>query len=245
MRQVVQIIRRCEFGTCTSRPFQVKADDEKMYFFKGPGDWMRKDYCYETLCARMALAYGLPVAPFDMLEVSQDILMFSVVPDVKALSPGIGFGSQKVGASSLLPVTVQHVPQELRWKILLFDWWIQNEDRILGEMGGNVNLLWNAEGKQLVVIDHNNAFDLTFNDEAFFAGHVFGSERNRIEPAFLLAEIQKMGTMITCFSEWTGDFPDEWLEQTGTSGDFQIEYVLSVLDRYKAIPDVFGGNNHD
>ena len=83
------------------------------------------------------------------------------------LGAGPAFGSLHVeNGLSLLPVAVKHVDERLRQKILLFDWWIQNEDRILGETGGHLS-----------VIDHNNAFDSNFNKSSFFRDLVFREER--------------------------------------------------------------------
>ena len=148
MKQIVGIEKRCEIGTCVSRPFKVRADDGQVYWIKGCGSgWTRRELCYELLAARMATAFALPVAGYEVLEVSQEILEFSAVPEIQVLRAGPAFGSLHVAnGASLLPVAVKSVEEELRWKILLFDWWIQNEDRILGDSGGNVNLLWKPAG---------------------------------------------------------------------------------------------------
>lgn len=126
----------------------MRADDGQVYWIKGCGSgWTRRELCYELLAARMATAFALPVAGYEVLEVSQEILEFSAVPEIQALRAGPAFGSLHVAnGASLLPVAVKSVEEELRWKILLFDWWIQNEDRILGDSGGNVNLLWKPAG---------------------------------------------------------------------------------------------------
>lgn len=243
MKQVVTIEKRCEIGTCVSRPFKVRADDGQVYWIKGCGSgWTRRELCYELLAARMATAFALPVAEYEVLEVSQEILEFSAVPEIQALRAGPAFGSLHVAnGSSLLPVAVKGVEEELRWKILLFDWWIQNEDRILGESGGNVNLLWNPDGNRLTVIDHNNAFDNTFDEAAFFQNHVFRAERERIPAQFVLEQSQAFAKIAACFSELTGGFPDEWIEREGSAGDFVPETVIEILSRSAKLSTVFGG----
>ncbi len=64
--------------------------------------------------------------------------------------------------------------------MLLFDWWVHNEDRHLTLRGGNPNLLWDMQLGQLVVIDHNQAFDRDFNASRFLDSHVFAACWNRI-----------------------------------------------------------------
>jgi len=197
---------------------------------------------YELLAARLANALGLPVAGHEVLDVPSVLLEFCAVPGIRDLSAGSAFGSLHVNdAVSLPPVEVAAVPEELRWKILLFDWWVQNEDRILGETGGNVNLLWKPAGQQVTVIDHNNAFDGTFDEAAFFRNHVFAEERGRIPSVFLLEQKQAFGNMANHFDEWIQGFPDEWMEQDDRPGDFNSRFVREILSRFDRLPDVFGG----
>ncbi len=59
---------------------------------------------------------------------------------------------------------------------MIFDLWVENEDRTLTALGGNPNLLWNTDVSELYVIDHNLIFDSKFNKANFWAAHVFKSE---------------------------------------------------------------------
>ncbi|MDZ8120264.1 HipA family kinase [Pontiella agarivorans] len=247
MKQVVEIIARCAEGTCVSRPFRVRADDGSLYWIKGMGTgWNRNELCYELLCAKLASEIGLPVAGFEVLDVPEVLLEFCAVPGIRDLSAGPAFGSRYVEhVSSLLPVEVSSVPQDLRWKILLFDWWVQNEDRTLGEKGGNVNLLWNPVDQQLTVIDHNNAFDSEFDEVAFFEHHVFREERSRIPASFLLEQKQRFANMAGRFGDLIKDFPDEWVEQDERPGDFIPETANAILNRFDKLLDVFGGQANE
>lgn len=240
VKQVIEIIDRCAENTCVTRPFRVKADDGNLYWIKGCGGWNRRDLCFELLAARMADSLGLPIAGFEVLEVPQAILEFCALPGIRDLRAGPAFGSLHADdAVSLPPVAVKKVPEEFRWRILLFDWWIQNEDRTLGRAGGNVNLLWNAEDNQLTVIDHNLAFDNTFDEQAFFQNHVFRKERGRIHEEFLLEQQASFAELAAQFSKITGDFPEEWLEQDNLPGDFIPESVFKILTRFDILSDVF------
>lgn len=247
MKQVIEIIERCAEGTCVSRPFRVRADDDQLYWIKGCGTgWNRNELCYELLAARIASSLLLPIAEHEVLNVQPAILEFCAVPGIRDLSAGAAFGSLHVNdAISLPPVEVSSVPQELRWGILLFDWWVQNEDRILGETGGNVNLLWNPADKQLTVIDHNNAFDRSFDESVFFQNHVFHEERAQIPSAFLLEQKQAFENMTNCFGELIRDFPDEWVEQDDRPGDFNPKSVREILSRFDKLLSAFGGQDYE
>jgi hypothetical protein len=61
------------------------------------------------------------------------------------------------------------VPLETQRDVLVFDWWVHNMDRTVG----NPNLLWDTAEKKLVVIDHNLAFDAQFNAHDFALDHIF------------------------------------------------------------------------
>jgi hypothetical protein len=243
MKEVIQILERCAIGTCVSRPFKVLADDGNLYWLKGCGNgWNRNELCFELLAAKMGVALELPMADFAILNVPHSLLEYSAVPGIDDLKAGPAFGSKHVhNTVSLPPVAIQHVPTVLRQKILLFDWWIQNEDRILGELGGNVNLLWNAQGRQVTVIDHNNAFDPTFDEENFFQDHVFRAEREAIQAPFLAEQQQAFALLLARMSDFTADFPSEWMERHGSPGDFVQEAVLEILRRFASLELVFRG----
>ncbi len=115
MKQVIEIIERCAEGTCVSRPFRVRADDDQIYWIKGCGSgWNRYELCYELLAARIASALELPVAGFEVLDVSQDLLEFCAVPGIRDLSAGPAFGSLHVADTvSLPPVEVSSVPRRV------------------------------------------------------------------------------------------------------------------------------------
>ncbi len=242
MKQVVEIIDRCAEGTCVSRPFRVRADDGKLYWIKGCGTgWNRRELCHELLAARLASALELPIAEFAVLDVLPLLLEFCAVPGIQDLQAGPAFGSLHVeNGVSLPPVAVNSVPEHLRQKILLFDWWIQNEDRILSELGGNVNLLWNPDGNRLTVIDHNNAFDQDFDESKFFQNHVFQTERNRIPRPFLVEQSRVFASIATLFAEMTKDFPGEWIERQMLPGDFVPDSAIEILNRSVNILNVFG-----
>jgi len=189
----------------------------------------------------MACEFKIPVANHAVLHVSRSLLEFCAVPGIEDLETGPAFGSLHVdNAVSLPPVEIKTVPVELRQKILLFDWWIQNEDRILGEIGGNVNLLWTPASNKLTAIDHNCAFDKDFDENRFFNNHVFSEERRRIEKSFLLEQKQIFADIAARLYEISADLPTEWAASHGMPGDYSPQNVQDVLRRYDELASVFG-----
>jgi len=112
------------------------------------------------LAAHMATAFGLPIADYAMAQVPVELVSFGVRADIRELGAGLVFASRRLPhVQELTPTTRDLVPDSVALDVLVFDWWLHNEDRHLTESGGNPNLLWDVTGEQLAVIDHNLAFD--------------------------------------------------------------------------------------
>ncbi|MGB4498843.1 MAG: HipA family kinase [Methylococcaceae bacterium] len=101
------------------------------------------------------------------------------------------------------------IDTNLQRDILLFDLWIENEDRTLNEAhSGNPNLLWAQN--QLYVIDHNLAFEDDFNHADFWQTHVFRewqfeiNERSQFE--------QRLQNALLDWQKWWADVPESWKE---------------------------------
>ncbi|MFC0267087.1 HipA family kinase [Kushneria aurantia] len=124
------------------------------------------------------------------------------------LADGPAFASRLVPYSRELAFEqLAKVPAELQQRVLLFDIWTNNHDRFLTEKGGNVNLLLDQHD-ELVVIDHNLAFDDTPGD---FARHVFSHQREKLKDLEVQARYQTL--METALEEWDDIIdliPEEW-----------------------------------
>ena len=123
----------------------------------------------------MATDFGLPIAEYAIADVPDTLIALGVRTDLrKDLGSGFVFASRLVPhALELTPTTRDLVPDNVAMDVLVFDWWLKNEDRHLTESGGNPNLLWDTSGEKLTVIDHNLAFDPDFNVVNFLDSHVF------------------------------------------------------------------------
>lgn len=170
----------------------------------------------EWICARIARRLELPVPAFDILRL--DPVEFrdwagcqSVrVPQLVTEANPFVFASTNVCDAK----DVIDVERDLRCddpvlltRICLFDELIRNTDRT----DVNTNLLSNAG---VHVIDHNNAFDPSFDREAFRREHVLRSFRDAADGSVVrafLAEVRQSVTEAFLGEVWS-EMPLQWTE---------------------------------
>jgi len=123
------------------------------------------------------------------------------------------------------------VPANVQRDVLVFDWWIQNCDRLIG----NTNLLIDAAGKKLVVIDHNLAFDGQFSATEFLAHHVFAANWSDI-CSDLVAQAEyslRMSTALEGLSIACHNAPEEWRwanAEMDVPANFDLQYIQQTLN---------------
>lgn len=144
-----------------------------MYFVKGRGAGYQT-MIKEIVAGRLGTMFGLPVPPITVINVPSELVLASSFPEIAELGSGPAFASQYVEyAQEFSSINCPRVLQALRMRTFLFDWWIQNKDRILVDGAGNPNLLWRAQEEAMHVIDHTSAFDSHFDKGRFVSSHVF------------------------------------------------------------------------
>lgn len=231
---ISRIVGRAEEGSCTLRPFRCETDDGTLYWVKGRGAG-NAALCREWLAARLAETLGLPIAPFAFVEVPAQLVRFDPTL-ANELGPGICFGSRHVQGSLDFPLNrLSEVPFELRQRILLFDWLVRNEDRYLGPSGGNVNLLWTETDRHVHLIDHNLAFDTTFDEARFISGHVFSSARGKADGGGLAGWLPTANAAATRMDEFWRELPSEWTDAVAGSPFFSYSTVMGAVSRVDAV----------
>ena len=136
------------------KPLLCRANDGAHYIFKPFSSDQTWPLALEWMCARLGRAVGLPIPNYRLIAVSEELAEEWNAFSERKIEPGVGFGSQQVSSVMEFEVSLgDSIPEELRRRVLAFDWWIRNHDR--GEK--NPNLLWSAETHQLHVIDHDQA----------------------------------------------------------------------------------------
>jgi len=204
--EVEEILGRSEQGA--THPFICRCSDDKIYFVKG-ADATRSSQVHEWIAAHMASEFGLPIAPFKMVNVVPDL---ASSPEAKGLGCGPAFGSQKIGVTELNYSMIDEVPEQQQRDVFAFDWWIKNEDRVLTETGGNPNLFWVPEEDRMVVIDHNLAFDPEFSKNDFLNYHVFRGQANFVlDDMVARAEYEaRFEKALAVYGACANLIPEEW-----------------------------------
>jgi hypothetical protein len=187
----------------------------------------------------MAAAFGLPVADFRIAEVD-DALIALDAPGLELAELGAGyvFASRAVQNSMELSWTnLASIVSARKLDVIVFDWWVRNQDRILTPLGGNPNLLWDPSRGEMVVIDQNQAFDPEFDQTAFLELHVFKDEWRHAFEDFVTQQIfeMRMGNALELFEQAYDQMPDSWHTLGGDDVrvDFTPERAYELLLGYR------------
>ena len=236
--QIIEVLRRSEQGA--TRPFICLGDDDEVYFVKGTNAG-RPTQIREWIAGKLGLAFGLPIAPFVIVDVPEELIKQAAdAPHLELEDLGVGpaFASLRQEGMEVTVPIVQSVPDKVRRDLLVFDWWIRNGDRLLTENGGNPNLLWDPGSSKLVVIDHNLAFDSDFDTRVFCKLHIFASCLPEV-----FGDVQQRREYSERFSDMLGDWPkikdaipEEWFflnSEMITPVNFDMDEVYRILTSYQ------------
>lgn len=232
--QIIEILKRSEHGI--TKPYICRADDNNIYFVKGIGAG-RRSQVYEWIAGNLALEIGIPIAPFELVNVPHELVEGNSA--YNDLGHGLAFGSCKQMIMELNFQGISQVNSDLQQSVLAFDWWIQNDDRTLTKSGGNPNLFWEPEKEELVVIDHNQAFDPNFSVDTFKNLHVFSCQFNELFSDFIQRtdHENKFKTALSHWDEICSGLPKEWYyfdSDMTTPANFDLDTVFETLNRYNA-----------
>lgn len=229
--EIIEVWERADQGHANA--YRCGADDEQSYYVKSLGATWRGLVC-EWVAARLALAFGLPIAPFAQVLIDEGFAQFLQSAGNRHLVAGLAFGSRVAPHTrEFEPTLLPKCAPEFRRDLAAFDWWVCNADRTLGDYSGNPNLLWNTEGAVPVVIDHNMAFDLEFEPRKFLETHIFRADLAALKTDLVMrAEYeQRFSSLVPLLKDIWAELPQNWLEtEDGISRFLQSEF-LHVLDR--------------
>jgi hypothetical protein len=233
--EIVEVMRRSDQGM--TRPFICRADNGKTYFVKGRDAGRRSQIC-EWIAGCLARQLKLPIAPFEIVNVPEELLNLSLELDLSELGAGPAFASLEQQVTELTITGMEHIPPKLQQDVWMFDWWIKNGDRSLTERGGNPNLFWEPSKKELVVIDHNMAFDMSTEPDDFFKFHVFSDQANLLASDINYQQEYngKFQFALKAWSDILREVPEPWwyldAEMT-VPVDFSTDAVYELLMRYQ------------
>ncbi len=230
---ITEIVSRSEQGM--TRPFLCRAESDHLYYVKGRYAGFRS-LCCEWVAGRLGKFLGLPIPEFCIAEVPRQLVVESSRSDVSELGAGPVFASLFVEDAQEFTFTdVQRIDLSLKQKVLLFDWWVRNDDRALTAFGGNPNLLCNAGSGALRVFDLNLAFDETFDEARFWRSHVFNGAVSAWSDEFRAQITSAMGSAVEQLPVIWAELPGDWLQ----AGGLDFDSIVKVLKRFESDPDDF------
>lgn len=214
-----------------SEPYRCTSEEGSDYYVKGLRS-SRKSQIKEWLCANIAVALDLPIAPFCILDVPE-YLYEELSGDNKKIGMGACFGSKTILDVSLLEISdAKNIDIELQTKIVAFDWLIKNGDRTLA----NPNLLYQANHKKLIVIDHNLAFDEDLSANDFKENHIF---KNAFQSIFTDCVVQAemndfLFPALQAYQSACDNLPSEWMwlnNEQDLPTNYNFNFAKSALER--------------
>lgn len=230
--EITEILGRAAQGV--TEPFKCMGDDGNLYYVKGLHS-TRASQINEWICGNLARALDLPVPPFDIVHVPNELLEIAPT-EWRCLGVGPAFGSQAHPYAIELPwQQVSRLPDDIKRDVLLFDWWIKNGDRCFSRHGGNPNLLWAPSESGLVVIDHNQAFEGDLQPPFFAEHHVFREmlDATLNDLIFRAAFMRRLDTAFAGFQGACDNIPPEWWWiDDGVPATYDLAATSQILARY-------------
>jgi hypothetical protein len=229
MLEIYEIIEPAVQGQTT--PFLCKASDNKNYYVKGQAA-TATGLMKEFIAGSLAHKLGLPIPAFHIAYLDEVLAKAHSQTALECLGSGYVFASECIDSVTEFKYEMlKQVNPSLQTEVLLFDLWVQNEDRALTDKGGNPNLLWQSGQSKLHIIDHNLAFDPDFNLKLFWETHAFRLQFNdyqldSLEKQRIESRLQEsLKSWVECW----GKIPIEWKEDNEETKFFNFETTLNRL----------------
>jgi hypothetical protein len=132
--------------------------------------------------------------------------------EIERLGHGVLFGSRREpNVVEIRQADLGRLDFALKARVLAFDWWIANSDRVFTGGAGNPNLLWAEDQQRLVVIDHNLAFDPSLMD-GFWTEHAFRDARDLWSGALRDQMITGFRAALSQLQTIWNELPEDWTE---------------------------------
>lgn len=233
MLQIEEVLYQIDQGM--SGPYLCKAEDGNKYIVKGRHSGRKSQIC-ELLAWHMASVFGLPVPPYKLLEMGEDLYEELPFP-LRGIGKGVAFGSLEVaGARWCEQNDLGYAKEQFRRDLLVFDYWVRNEDRCLH----NTNLLFNDGDKSFSVIDHNRIFEFDTSELSLLEDHVFAGEREAIRGDLILhAQYgERLSNALQAWHEACDNLPPEWMwanDERDVPVDFDMQAAYDSLLRFESL----------
>lgn len=237
MINIIEIQQRMTQGV--TKPWLCRGDDGKLYVVKR----LNAAYLgciYEWIAAQLGTRFGLPV-PDSQLVYIDDLLVEGDDELTNDLGCGIAFASElKDSLQEVNLDRLREVKKSLLLDLFMFDYWIKNSDRTLTDKGGNPNLYYNIVTGDLVVFDHNLAFEHDFSSldhkSIHAASSVIKGQTDLFTDVIDKAHYQaKFEEAMLDFDAVINIIPQEWLDG--------LKDADGEIDRIRVLLNDFGNEN--
>lgn len=231
--EVTEIIRMMDAGS--TEPVLCRCNDDRLYVIKTTASVPRKQLIHELVASGLAKVIGLPIPDFAVVYIPDDIVNY-LPPNLRGkLSIGYAFASLFIPDSTSISFKNAHevIDVDKQKTIYLFDRIINNSDRNLSTMGGNVNIIYNVKKQSYYLIDHNLAFDASCTLSQF-AYHVFSPSQRSW--SYDMVDVLAIEDIIESLNEKCSELllilPTEWIDELPDK-DQVIQSIISILARGK------------
>lgn len=233
--QITELLGRSDTGVSV-KPFICKTEHGDTIFIK-PYGTLPKLLIAEWIGGRLAQEFNLPYPKIAIVNVPSELAQANHKDDWSDFKAGIGFGSYTMGNRyrDLQSSDITKFPSHLLAEVLLFDYWIKNNDRMMSSLGGNPNTLVSADVSELCIIDHDSAFDADFCLRDFKLYHLARSDRgywnNKRNKQNWLRKAEEALTMLEKI--WA-EIPDDWFDSSldnHTQPQYSLAYYKAILNR--------------
>ena len=208
MDKITFIRERTEMGI--TKPFICQCETNQWVIVKTkkmmPISQLLAEYIGSVLAEKM----GLPCPHIGFVEITTMTSQYAP-PEWQADLPlGTAFASYFLEKAKVAKTAQAKAlcEQSQKW-LYMFDRWILNSDRTASSMGtGNINLLFDDMTQQILVIDHNLAFD----EQANFDAHIFSPQNREWRLDWIDKQnfTEKAIDILKNFENIYQNIPDDW-----------------------------------
>nr|WP_301538112.1 HipA family kinase [Providencia rettgeri] len=231
--EVTEAIRQMDAGS--TEPVLCSCDDGNLYVVKSNASVSRRELIHEYVASVLAKKINLPIPDFAIVHIPSDIIDF-LPPHLRGkLACGYAFASQYIEDSASISFTLAHqlIDIQKQKEIYLFDRLINNSDRSLTQLGGNVNIIYNVKKQSYYLIDHNLAFASDCDIE-MFEYHVF-SPRNRdwqYDMFDAISNEELIERINSSCNDALAEIPYEWIDDNSSQKSI-VDNILHTVARGK------------
>lgn len=195
-------------------PYVCRLSDGHSYFVKGR-QALATGLINELVAGTLGRAFGLPIPDFCLTRAPAEMLELDAGAR-SSLGNGWCFASRAVSTMGEMPLsTLRELPRAFQQRLFLFDYWIRNEDRTGVDGQGNPNLFYDFARSSPVVIDHNLAFDPTYDFPTNSPLHVCEAAWRTPSVDLIFPDTVKsdMAEALKSMETIEDQIPDAWNEQ--------------------------------